>query len=83
MLIWRLHPYRPARRAVADVYRRLGTMAGDLSVLAATDDPPSAAWADHARAHRRHVRDGIEAARTLLLDTIRGRGAATRAPGRP
>lgn len=82
MLIWRLHPYRPARRAVADVYRRLGTLAGDLSALAATDGPPPAApatqaWADHARAHRRHVRDGIEAARTLVLDTIRGRGTAS------
>ncbi len=77
MVIWRLHPYRPARRAVAEVYHRLGTLAGDLSVLAATAEPPTHAWADHARAHRRHVRDGIEAARTLLLDTIRGRGAAS------
>ena len=77
MVIWRLHPYRPARRAVAEVYRRLGVMAGDLSALAATAEPPTHAWADHARAHRRHVRDGIEAARTLLLDTIRGRGAAS------
>ncbi len=77
MVIWRLHPYRPARRAVAQVYRSLGTLAGDLSVLAATAEPPTHAWADHARAHRRHVRDGIEAARTLLLDTIRGRGAAS------
>ncbi len=77
MVIWRLHPYRPARRAVADVYLRLGIMAGDLSVLAAHADPPSHAWADHARAHRRHVRDGIEAARTLVLDTIRGRGTAS------
>ncbi|MGI4945915.1 MAG: FUSC family protein [Janthinobacterium lividum] len=77
MVIWRLHPYRPTRRAVADVYRSLGTLAGDLSVLAATAEPPTHAWADHARAHRRHVRDGIEAARTLLLDTIRGRGATS------
>ena len=99
MLIWRLHPYRPARRAVADVYLRLGVMAGDLSVLAGLAAPPAdalptqstplqvpplqalplqalplQAWADHARAHRRHVRDGIEAARILVLDTIRGRG---------
>ena len=77
MLIWRLHPYRPARRAVAEVYRRLGVLAGDLSTLAATSDAPDTAWADHARAHRRHVRDGIEAARTLVLDTIRGRGTAS------
>ena len=96
MLIWRLHPYRPARRAVADVYLRLGVMAGDLSVLAGLAAPPSEApppqatplqapplqaWADHARAHRRHVRDGIEAARTLVLDTIRGRGVPSARAG--
>ena len=77
MVIWRLYPYRPARRAVAEVYRRLGVLAGDLSALAAADAPDPAAWAEHARGHRRHVREGIEAARTLVLDTIRVRGGAS------
>ncbi len=81
MVIWRLHPFRPARRAVAEVFRRMGVLAGDLSgLLTAAPSLPaqvSEAWADHARGHRRHVRDGIEAARTLVLDTVRARGPSS------
>ncbi len=81
MVIWRLHPFRPARRAVAEVFRRMGVLAGDLSgLIAASPTLPvqvSEAWADHARGHRRHVRDGIEAARTLVLDTVRARGPSS------
>ncbi len=81
MVIWRLHPFRPARRAVADVFRRMGVLAGDLSglITAAPNLPAqvSEAWAGHARGHRRHVRDGIEAARTLVLDTVRARGPSS------
>ena len=75
LVIWRLHPYRPARRTVADVYRRLGIMAADLMPLLGTGSPK--AWEDHARAHRRYVRDGIEAARAAVLDTVRIRGGGT------
>jgi len=85
MVIWRLHPFRPARRAVAEVFRRLGVLAGDLSALvsAASRSRPglSKAWTDHARAHRRHVRDGIEQARTLVLDTVRARGQSSARSG--
>ncbi len=81
MVIWRLHPFRPARRAVAEVFRRMGVMAGDLSgLIAAAPVLPaqvSEAWAGHARGHRRHVRDAIEAARTLVLDTVRARGPSS------
>jgi len=81
MVIWRIHPFRPARRAVAEVFRRMGVLAGDLSglITAAPNLPTqvSEAWADHARGHRRHVRDGIEAARTLVLDTVRARGPSS------
>lgn len=85
MVIWRLHPFRPARRALAEVFRRMGVMAGDLSglITAAPSLPArvSEAWADHARGHRRHVRDGIEAARTLVLDTVRARGQTSARSG--
>lgn len=85
MVIWRLHPFRPARRAVAEVFRRMGVLAGDLSALVSSASPSrtaaSKAWSDHARAHRRHVRDGIEQARTLVLDTVRVRGQSSARSG--
>jgi uncharacterized membrane protein YccC len=63
---------------VAEVFRRMGVLAGDLSglITAAPTLPAqvSEAWADHARGHRRHVRDALEVARTLVLDTVRARG---------
>ena len=77
LVIWRLHPFLPARIAVAEIYRRLGMLAGDLSdqLLGATD--PALAqpdWAAHARGHRRYVRDGLVAASGELLDLLRSRG---------
>jgi uncharacterized membrane protein YccC len=75
MVIWRLHPFRPARRATANVFRRLGLMVTDLVPL--LDGSETTDWASHARAHRRHVRDGIEAARVLVLDTVRIRGGGS------
>ena len=75
LVIWRVHPYRPARRSLADVFRRLGTLVADLAPLLDGADP--LAWEEHARAHRRHVRDGIEAARALVLDTVRIRGGGS------
>lgn len=73
LLIWRLHPYQPARRATADVFRRMAELVSDLASLLAREGATQD-WAAHARAHRRHVREGLEQARTLVLDTIRGRG---------
>ncbi len=65
-MIWRIYPFRPARRAAAGVFRRLGVLAADLSALLAERAARHGAdWAAHARAHRRYVRDGIEEARTL------------------
>ena len=75
LLIWRLYPYRPARRAVSEVFRRLAALAGDLSEQVARETAPD--WAAHARAHRRYVRDGIETARGIVFGSIRGRGQAS------
>ena len=74
-MIWRIYPYRPARRALAEVFRRLGALTADLSTL--LEEGRTSGWAEHARAHRRHVRDGIESARVLVLDTVRIRGNGT------
>ena len=73
LVIWRLHPYRPTRRAVAEIYRALALLAADLRRLVAAGD--AAAWDAHARAHRRLVRDAIEQARGIVLATLRQRGA--------
>lgn len=73
LVIWRVHPFRPARQALAEVFRRLGALVADVRPLLDGSQEPRA-WEEHARAHRRHVRDGIEAARTLVLDTVRQRG---------
>ena len=74
LAIWRLHPFLPARRAVAEVYRRLAVLAADLrAALSAGGD--AARWEAHAREHRRAVREAIEAARGVVFDTLRTRGA--------
>ena len=73
LVLWRLHPYRAAHRAVGEVWHALARLTGDLEKLAAAPETVAAAFDGHARAHRRGVRAGIEAARALLLDLARSR----------
>ncbi|HEY2131631.1 MAG TPA: FUSC family protein [Acetobacteraceae bacterium] len=75
LVVWRLHPYRPARHAVAEAWRLLAAMAADLRDLIERDGVSIPEWEAHARAHRRAVRDAIEQARSMVLDTLRQRGA--------
>jgi uncharacterized membrane protein YccC len=75
MVLWRFYPYRPAQRAVGEAWRLMGVMAGDLRALLERPDSTPAEWEAHARAHRRAVRDAIEQARAMVLDTLRQRGA--------
>ncbi|MBV8456108.1 MAG: FUSC family protein [Acetobacteraceae bacterium] len=74
MVVWRIHPYAPARRAVAEVYRQLALLVANMRDLVRADRPPEAAWEAHARAHRRSVREAIEQARATVFDTVRVRG---------
>jgi uncharacterized membrane protein YccC len=76
LAIWRLHPYRPSRVALADVARRLGALAKDLAALANAQESV-AAFEAHAATHRRAVREAIETARGVALDTFRRRGAVS------
>jgi uncharacterized membrane protein YccC len=79
MVIWRIHPFRPARRAVSDAYRSTARLVADLHGLVDSNADP-AAWEAHARGHRRAVRETIERARAAVQDTLRVRGqASTRA----
>jgi uncharacterized membrane protein YccC len=74
LVIWRVYPYLPARRAVADVYRQLARLTGDLRLVLQHDSPHETIWDQHARQHRRGVRDALERARTAVLATVRARG---------
>jgi len=76
LVIWRVHPYAPARRALSDATRRLAALARELAVLAAGAGE-QAAFAAHAAQHRRAVREAIETARGVALDTFRRRGLVT------
>ena len=79
MVIWRIHPFRPARRAVADAFRSAARLVADLQGLVEGNADPTG-WEAHARGHRRAVRDAIERARIAVQDTLRVRGqASTRA----
>ena len=64
MVIWRIYPFLPARRAVAEAYRALSELVRDLHRLAQGPHQRDAAWEAHARIHRRAARESIEAART-------------------
>lgn len=74
MVIWRLHPYRPARAAVAECYRLMAVLCGDLGAMLLAHSAEEARWDRHARQHRRQVREAIESARAAVLATVRARG---------
>ncbi|WP_228531086.1 MULTISPECIES: FUSC family protein [Myxococcaceae] len=74
--LWPLYPYRPARRAVAEVYRVLAFTAEDLARRVAVDAGPSS-WSAHAALRHARLRPTIEAARTTLAATRLGRSGET------
>src|ERR1700733_5812483 len=57
MVIWRIHPFLPARRAIAETYRKLSELVGDLLTLIRMPAISEATWEAHARIHRRAARD--------------------------
>ena len=75
MVIWRIYPFLPVRRAVAEAYRQLSELVRDLHVVVQTPSINTAAWEAHARTHRRATREAIEAARAAVMGTARARGA--------
>jgi uncharacterized membrane protein YccC len=77
LAVWRLHPFGPARRAVADVWSSLAGMTRLLRVLLRENTPAGADWEGQARASRGAVRGAIERARTTLMDTMEARGPAS------
>lgn len=77
LVIWQIHPYQPARRGLADVSAKLAVLGKALAQLASAEESP-AAFAAHAALHRRRVREAIETARGIAMDTFRRRGAVSR-----
>ncbi|ASG20955.1 FUSC family protein [Nitrospirillum viridazoti] len=74
LVLWRIHPYAPARRAVAAIYSELGDMTAELLTLHASGATQDARWKAHAAEHRRAVRDTIERARAAVGRFSAGRG---------
>ncbi len=77
LVIWRIYPFLPARRAVAGAYRTLSELVQDLHALLQARSMTDTAWEAHARIHRRAAREAIEAAQSVVMDTLRSRGAAS------
>ncbi|HET9451074.1 MAG TPA: FUSC family protein, partial [Aggregicoccus sp.] len=69
--LWPLAPYRPARRAVAEVYRVLAFTAEDLARRVA-DSAGAAGWGAHAALRHARLRPSVEAARAALAATRLG-----------
>ncbi len=74
MAIWRVHPYAPAVRAVAECWRALALLVADLREVLRLPAAPESEWDRHAREHRNNVRTLLEAARVAVLATVRTRG---------
>ncbi len=81
LVIWRIHPFGPARRAVADVWHALSRLVRMLQGLveaeAGGQTRSEAGWEAQARAGRGAVRSAIELARATLMETVDQRGPAS------
>ncbi len=81
LLFWRIHPFGPARRSVADVWDSLAAFARMLQRLLAQEEAGAhlteQSWEAQARAGRGAVRAAIERARDTLMTTTDARGAAS------
>ena len=86
LVLWRIHPFGPARRAVADVWDALASLVRMLQRLVEAElrgGVGSAVawnahgWDAHARAGRGAVRAALERARATLMGTLEQRGPAS------
>lgn len=77
MVIWRVYPFAPARHALARTYDALADLTADMYALSRSQGIEPQAWEVQARTYRRAAREAIEAARTVVIDTLRSRGATS------
>jgi uncharacterized membrane protein YccC len=73
LLIWRLHPYQPARAAIALSYEALADLARGIAETHHHPGRDHASWDTLSLRRRRPSREAIEAARGILADLRRGR----------
>jgi uncharacterized membrane protein YccC len=78
LVFWRIHPFGPARRSVADVWDALAAHARMLQRLLETEKSGQELtphhWEAQARAGRGAIRAAIERARDILMGTAEQRG---------
>ena len=77
MVLWRVRPFLPVRRAVGRTFKALAVLTADVRQVLRHPEPGETIWEEHARAHRRAVREVIEGARSTVLDTLRVRGSGS------
>jgi uncharacterized membrane protein YccC len=75
LVIWRVYPYGPARRAVAIVWHELADLARLMTRFAQSG--AAADWGTQTPPGRAAVRIAIERARDTLMDTLDARGPAS------
>ena len=75
IVVWPLRPYRPVRLSVATCYRAIADYIDD-TIASPPRDAASDPWA--FKSHLVVVREALEAARSTLATTRRGRASETR-----
>lgn len=73
LVIWQTHPYAASRRALADVARKLAILNDELLAFAGNGEDVTG-FEERALEYRGRVREAIEAARSIALDTFRRKG---------
>jgi uncharacterized membrane protein YccC len=77
LLLWRLQPYGPARKAVARCWMALAGYSAALSQLQRHQAGDGAQWSSLASTQRRVTREAVENARDIVIATRRSRAGIT------
>jgi len=77
LVLWRLQPYGPARKAVANCWLAVAEYAAALSQLHRGTAGDSAQWNALTSARRRATREAVESARDIIVATRRSRAGIT------
>lgn len=73
LVIWQTHPYAAARRALADVARRLAGLNDEIMAFTKAKENLKG-FDERVLEYRGKVREAIEAARSVALQTFRNKG---------